>query len=82
LTSIDRSDGVFHLHMEEKNVLEQDSDGAEITFERFPDIRKANELSIEPGNIFEKSTDKLYGLTRLDKWDDRIAEAQGQAVGL
>jgi transposase len=48
---------------------------AEPVFTRFPDIRKAYELSIELSNIFEKTNDKLYGLTRLAKWHEKVRQS-------
>ncbi|MBP3942282.1 transposase [Sphingobacteriaceae bacterium WQ 2009] len=45
---------------------------AEVLFERYPDLKRAYNLSIELSNIFENSPDKLYGMTRLAKWHEKV----------
>jgi transposase len=45
---------------------------AELLFDRYPDLKKAYDLSQGLSHIFENTTDKLYGLARLA---NRSAEA-------
>ncbi|GAB4003338.1 transposase [Spirosoma daeguense] len=48
---------------------------AELLFERYPDLKKAYELSQSLSHIFENTTDKLYGLGRLAKWHEKVRQA-------
>lgn len=48
---------------------------AAILFEHYPDLEKAYQLSTELSWIFEKTTDKLYGLTGLAKWHEKVRQA-------
>lgn len=48
---------------------------ATLLFERYPDLKKAYELALELGNVYDKTEDKLYGLTRLAKWHEKVRQA-------
>ena len=48
---------------------------ADLLFERYPDLKTAYELSQGLSHIFEKTTDKLYGLARLAKWHEKVRQA-------
>lgn len=48
---------------------------AALLFERYPDLQQAYELAMELGNVYDKTEDKLYGLTRLAKWHERVRQA-------
>lgn len=48
---------------------------AELLFERYPDLERAYNLSLELGNVYDKTDDKLYGLTRLAKWHEKLRQA-------
>lgn len=48
---------------------------ATLLFDRYPDLRRAYELSQSLGHIFEATTDKLYGLARLVKWHEKVRQA-------
>lgn len=48
---------------------------ASLLFERYPELKKGYDLSQALGHIFEKTTDKLYGLGRLAKWDEQVRQA-------
>jgi transposase len=37
-----------------------------------PDIQKAYNLAHDLRNIFEKTTDKIMGLSRLAKWHEKV----------
>jgi transposase len=45
---------------------------AALLFELYPDIQKAYDLAQELRNIFEKTTDKIIGLSRLAKWHEKV----------
>lgn len=44
-------------------------------FERYADLKKAYELTMALGHIFENTTDKLYGLARLAKWHEKVRQS-------
>jgi len=48
---------------------------ADLLFERYPDLKTAYELSQSLSHIFEKTTDKLYGLARLARWHEKVRQA-------
>lgn len=48
---------------------------AQLLFERYPDLEKAYQLSIDLSRIFENTEDKLYGLTRLAKWHEKVRQS-------
>ena len=45
---------------------------ATILFERYPDIKKAYDLSMELGRIYHITKDKGIAFTRLAKWYDKV----------
>ncbi len=51
------------------------SQRAKLLFERYPDLQKAYNLATELSRIYDKTTDKLYGLTRLAKWHEKVRQA-------
>lgn len=72
----------YVLYKKEKDWTENQKQRATLLFERYPDLQKAYELTMALSHIFENTTDKLYGLARLAKWHDRIADAKGAAIRL
>ncbi len=48
---------------------------ANLVFERFPDLKKAYDLAQELSNIFTDTEEKLYGLTRLAKWHEKVRQS-------
>ena len=72
----------YVLYKKEKDWTENQKQRAILLFERYADLKKAYELTMALSHIFENTTDKLYGLARLAKWHDRIAEAKGAAIRL
>ena len=48
---------------------------ADLLFERYPDLKKAYDLNMNLSNIFEKTTDKVYGLARLARWHEKVRQA-------
>ena len=49
---------------------------AKLLFELYPEISKAYSLAQDLRNIFENTTDKIYGLTRLAKWHEKVNQSQ------
>ncbi len=64
----------YLLYKKPKDWTLNQQERAQLLFERFPDIKKAYELTIEFSNIFTNTTDKLYGLTRLAKWHEKVRQ--------
>ena len=54
-----------------KNQIER----AELLFELYPDIEKAYNLVQELRNIFEKTTEKIIGLSKLAKWHEKVNQS-------
>lgn len=52
---------------------------ASLLFDRYPDLKRAYELSQSLSHIFENTTDKLYGLARLAKWHEQVRQADFKA---
>ena len=48
---------------------------AHLLFERYPDLQRAYHLAMELGKVYDKSEDKLYGLTRLAKWHEKVRQS-------
>jgi len=48
---------------------------SQLLFERFPDLKKAYELALELSNIFTTTTEKIYGLTRLARWHEKVRQS-------
>lgn len=48
---------------------------AHLVFEHFPDLKKAYDLAQELSNIFTNTTEKIYGLTRLAKWHEKVRQS-------
>jgi transposase len=54
-----------------KNQIER----AAVLFELYPDIEKAYDLAQDLRNIFEKTTDKVIGLSRLARWHEKVNQS-------
>lgn len=65
----------YVLYKKPKDWTLNQQERAQLLFERFPDIEKAYELTLELSNVFNQTTDKLYGLTRLARWHENIRQA-------
>lgn len=48
---------------------------AEILFERYPDLKKAYQLGEDLRYIFNHTSEKIYALTRLAKWHEKVRQA-------
>ena len=40
------------------------------------DIKKTYQLCQDLRNVFENNTDKIYGLSKLAKWHEKVAQAE------
>ena len=65
----------YALYKKSKDWTENQKERASLLFERFPDIAKAYQLTMDLSNIFTNTTDKIWGLTRLAKWHEKVRQA-------
>lgn len=61
----------YFLYKSKSKWSASQAERASLLFELYPDIQKAYSLTQELRNIFEKTTDKIIGLTRLAKWHEK-----------
>jgi transposase len=54
---------------------ESQQERAKLLFEIYPDIEKAYELSQKLSWIFENTKDKLYGISRLAQWHEKVNQS-------
>jgi transposase len=64
------------LYKKPTDWTENQKERAELLFERYPALEKAFELSMGLSKIFEKTTDKIYGLARLAKWHEKVRQCE------
>ncbi|RFS18117.1 hypothetical protein D0T08_02400 [Emticicia sp. C21] len=69
----------YVLYKKEKVWTENQKQRAALLFELYPDIKQSYDLTMSLSYIFENTTDKLYGLTRLAKWHERVRQARFKA---
>jgi transposase len=65
----------YALYKKPNTWTDSQRERAQLLFERFPDLKKAYELALELSNIFTNTTEKIYGLTRLAKWHERVRQS-------
>jgi len=65
----------YLLYRHEQNWTQQQYERASILFERYPDIKKAYDLTQNLAWIYTNTTDKIYAYTRLAKWYDKVEQS-------
>ena len=65
----------YFLYENKSKQSENQIDRAALLFELYPDIEKAYNLAQDLRNIFEKTTDKIIGLSRLAKWHEKVNQS-------
>jgi transposase len=65
----------YLLYKHEQNWTQQQADRATLLFERFPDIKKAYDLTQSLSSIYNTTTEKIYAYTRLAKWHEKVEQA-------
>lgn len=65
----------YLLYKHEQNWTPDQAKRAAILFERYPDIKKAYDLTQNLAWIFTNTTDKIYAYTRLAKWHEKVEKA-------
>jgi transposase len=65
----------YFLYKNKSKWSENQIERARLLFELYPDIQKAYNLTQDLRNIFEKTTDKIIGLSRLAKWHEKVNQS-------
>ena len=65
----------YALYKKPHTWTDNQKERAQLVFERFPDLKKAYDLAQELSNIFTNTTEKIYGLTRLAKWHEKVRQS-------
>jgi transposase len=65
----------YVLYKKEADWTNSQKQRAQLLFERYPDLEKAYQLSMDLSNLFENTKGKLYGLTRLAKWHEKVRQS-------
>ncbi|WP_227687297.1 ISAon1 family transposase [Spirosoma arboris] len=65
----------YVLYKKPTDWTQSQQERASLLFDRYPDLKRAYELSQSLSYIFENTTDKLYGLGRLAKWHEKVRQA-------
>ncbi len=65
----------YALYKKPNTWTDNQKERAQLVFERFPDLKKAYDLAQELSNIFTNTTEKIYGLTRLAKWHEKVRQS-------
>lgn len=66
----------YILYKNKSKWSENQTERAKLLFELYPDIEKAYGLAQDLRNVFENTTDKIYALTRLAKWHEKVNQAE------
>ena len=66
----------YILYKNKSKWSENQTERARLLFELYPDVEKAYQLSQDLRNVFENTTDKIYGLSKLAKWHEKVAQAE------
>ncbi len=64
----------YALYKNAKDWTASQKERAELVFEHFPDIKTAYDLTTSLSKIFTDTTDKIWGLTRLAKWHEKVRQ--------
>ncbi|WP_291098049.1 MULTISPECIES: transposase [unclassified Flavobacterium] len=65
----------YFLYKNKSKWTDNQKERAVILFEPYPDIEKAYNLAQELRNIFENTTDKIIGLSRLARWHEKVSHS-------
>jgi len=65
----------YLLYKKQKDWRPGQEQRALILFERYPDIKKAYEMAQELSWIFTNTKEKVYGLTRLARWCEKVEQS-------
>jgi transposase len=66
----------YILYKNKSKWSKNQTERARLLFELYPDIEKAYQLCQDLRNVFENTTDKIYGLSKLARWHEKVAQAE------
>ena len=66
----------YILYKNKSKWTQNQTQRAKLLFELYPDIEKSYQLSQDLRNVFENTTDKIYGLSKLARWHEKVAQAE------
>ncbi|WP_243698881.1 ISAon1 family transposase, partial [Flavobacterium sandaracinum] len=66
----------YVLYKNKSKWTQNQTERAKLLFELYPNIEKAYQLSQDLRNVFENTTDKIYGLSKLARWHEKVAQAE------
>lgn len=65
----------YLLYKKEDNWTAEQAERGKLLFEKYPDLRKAYDLSQKLSWIFTSTSDKLYAFARLARWNEQVEQA-------
>jgi transposase len=65
----------YFLYKNKSKWSKNQTERAVVLFELYPNIEKAYDLAQDLRNIFEKTTDKIIGLSRLARWHEKVNQS-------
>jgi transposase len=65
----------YLLYKKEENWTEEQQNRAFLLFEKYPELKKAYDLSQQLSWIFNTTKDKLYAFARLAKWNEKVEQS-------
>ncbi|MBE0392375.1 hypothetical protein BJQ96_02223 [Flavobacterium sp. PL0002] len=66
----------YFLYKNKSRWTQNQTERARFLFELYPDIEKAYHLCQDLRNVFENTTDKIYGISKLARWHEKVAQAE------
>ncbi|HTN37672.1 MAG TPA: transposase [Arachidicoccus sp.] len=67
--------GRYVLYKQPQDWTERQKKRAELLFKHFPDLKEGYDLSCSIRNIFENTTERIYGVTRLARWHEKVRQS-------
>ena len=64
----------YVLYKKPNQWTDSQKERATLLFQRYADLKEAHNLSIELSNIFEQTTNKVFGLAKLAKWHEKVRQ--------
>ncbi|WP_207917111.1 ISAon1 family transposase N-terminal region protein [Flavobacterium hiemivividum] len=61
----------YILYKNKSKWTQNQTQSAKLLFELYPDIEKSYQLSQDLRNVFENTTDKIYGISKLARWYEK-----------
>ncbi|UKJ07933.1 transposase [Solitalea lacus] len=65
----------YLLYKQEANWTAEQTERAQLLFEKYPTLRKAYDLAQKLSWIFQDNRDKLYGFARLARWNEQAEQS-------